>query len=82
VAAGDHFDGFLAVIGDIDDGVAEALEEHGGDFLIQRLIFDEEDASGELVGESGSGGAGGAGEGSGGGLGDVGIVLGCGGAIA
>jgi hypothetical protein len=50
--------------------------------LIQRLIFDEEDASGELVGESGSGGAGGAGEGSGGGLGDVGIVLGCGGAIA
>ena len=82
VAAGDHFDGFLAVVSDIDDGVAEALEEHGGDFLIQRLIFDEEDASGELVGESGAGGAGGAGEGSGGGLGDVGIVLGCGGAIA
>jgi hypothetical protein len=50
--------------------------------LIQRLIFDEEDAGGKLVCERGSGCAGGAGEGAGGGLGDVGIMLGCGGAIA
>ena len=78
----DHVDGFLAVIGDVDDGVAEALEEHGGDFLIEGLIFDEEDAGGVLVGEGGAWGAGGTGEGSGGGLGDVGVVLGGGGAFA
>jgi len=82
LGACDHFDGFLTVVGDVDDGVAETLEEHGGDFLIQRLIFDEEDACRELVCERGSGCAGGAGEGAGGGLGDVGIMLGCGGAIA
>lgn len=82
LGARDHFDGFLTVVGDVDDGVAEALKEHGGDLLIQGLIFDEEDAGRELVGEGGSGCAGGAGEGAGSGLGDVGIMLGCGGAIA
>lgn len=82
VGATNHFDGFLTVIGDFNDGVAEALKEHGGDFLIEGLIFDQEDAGGILVGEGGSGSAGGTSEGSGGGLGDVGVVLGSGGADA
>jgi hypothetical protein len=49
---GDHFDGFLAVVGDLDLGVTETLEEHAGDLLIQRLVFDEEDAGGMLDGEA------------------------------
>lgn len=61
LGAANHFDGFLTVVSDVDDGVAEALEEHGRDFLIQWLVFDKQDTGGVLVGESGSRSTGGTG---------------------
>jgi hypothetical protein len=76
VGMGDHFDGFLPVIGDVNGGIAQTLEEHGGDFLVQWLILDEEDTGGVLIGKSVASGAGRPSEGSGGGLGDLNVVIG------
>ena len=50
--AGHHFDGLLTVISNVDPRIAESLEEHDGDLLIEGLIFDEKDACGVLLGKA------------------------------
>ena len=47
-----HVHGLLAVVGDVHLAVAKALQEHAGDFLIQRLVFDEKDGGGVLRGKA------------------------------
>jgi hypothetical protein len=74
--------GFLTVVGDINGTVTETLEEHDGDLLIKRLIFDKKDARRVLFGEAVSPGMGGGGNGTVRRLGDLGIMAGGSGAVA
>lgn len=59
---GNHFNGLLSVIGDVNHGVSQTLQQHGGYLLVQGLVFDQQDAGGILVGKGGSRCAGGAGK--------------------